>query len=105
VTPAQAEVAGEIERAYPGYHVWTSDEGYWYATRARPRARGISPTVCGADPGELTCELSAEEAAISRAHQAAMASPAPTVKDPPPLPPGWSGSSMPSRLRSRLFLE
>jgi hypothetical protein len=72
MTPAQAaEVAGQIERAYPGYHVWTSDEGWWYATRARPRARGTSPTVCGATPDEL----SAEEAAASRAHQAALAAP------------------------------
>lgn len=73
MTPGQAEIAGQIERAYPGYHVWTSDEGHWYATRARPRARGTSPTVCGADPDELTTELSAEEAAVSRAHQAALA--------------------------------
>jgi hypothetical protein len=75
VTPGQAEIAGQIERAYPGYHVWTSDEGHWYATRARPRARGTSPTVCGADPDELTTELSVEEAATSRAHQAALAAP------------------------------
>jgi hypothetical protein len=45
VTPGQAEIAEQIERAYPGYHVWTSDEGWWYATRARPRARGASPTA------------------------------------------------------------
>ena len=73
MTPGQAEIAGQIERAYPGYHVWTSDEGWWYATRARPRARGTSPTVCGADPDELTFELSAEEAAAARAHQAVLA--------------------------------
>lgn len=75
MTPVQAEVAGQIERAYRGYHVWTSDEGHWYATRIRPRARGSSPTVCGADPDQLTCELAAEETAAARAHQAAMAAP------------------------------
>ena len=73
MTPAQAEVAGQIERAWPGYHVWTSDEGRWYATRARPRARGASPTVCGATPDELTWELAVEDTAAARAHQAAMA--------------------------------
>lgn len=73
MTPAQAEVASQIERAYRGYHVWTSDEGHWYATRVRPHARGISLTVCGADPDELTGELAAEEAAAARTHQAAMA--------------------------------
>jgi hypothetical protein len=73
MTRDQAEIAGQIERAYPGYHVWTSDEGHWYATRARPRARGASPTVCGTNPDELTSELSAEEAAAARAHQGALA--------------------------------
>lgn len=75
MTPAQAEIAGQIERAWPGYHVWTSDEGWWYATHARPRARGTTPTVCGASPDELTFELAEEEAAASRAHQAALAAP------------------------------
>jgi hypothetical protein len=59
----QAEISGQIERAYRGYHVWVSDEGYWYATRVHPRARGISRTVCGASPDELTHELAAEETA------------------------------------------
>jgi hypothetical protein len=75
MTPGQAVIAGQIERAYPGYHVWVSDEGWWYASRVRRRARGQSPTVCGADPGELTRELSAEETAASRAHQDAMTAP------------------------------
>ena len=73
MTPAQAEVAAQIERAWPGYHVWTSDEGHWYATRARPRARGTSPTVCGATPDELTWELAIEDKAAASAHEAAMA--------------------------------
>jgi hypothetical protein len=55
------EVARQIERAYPGYHVWTSDEGWWYATRVSSSARGQSHTVHGADPDELTAELAAEE--------------------------------------------
>ena len=62
MTPDQiAQTAHQIERAYPGYHVWASDEGWWYATRASARARGESPTVHGADPEELTTELAAEE--------------------------------------------
>src|SRR5690348_14091082 len=27
------EAAVQLERDYPGYHVWTSDGGWWYATR------------------------------------------------------------------------
>jgi hypothetical protein len=62
MTPdAQHEIAQQIERAYFGYHVWVSDEGWWYATKISPRARGESPTVHGADPAELTTELAAEE--------------------------------------------
>lgn len=57
-----AEVAGQIERAYPGYHVWVSDAGWWYATRTHSRARGQSATVHGAGPGELSGALAAEEA-------------------------------------------
>jgi hypothetical protein len=56
------EVAGQIERAYPGYHVWTSDAGWWYATRMRPWARGQSATVHGPGPGELSGALAEEEA-------------------------------------------
>ncbi len=73
MTPAQAEVAGQIGRAYPGWRVWVSDEGWWYATRSRPRARGQSATVAGPDPEALAGELAAEDAAVSAAHQAAMA--------------------------------
>jgi len=73
MTPGGAEIAGQIERAYPGYHVWTSDEGYWYASRTRLIATGPSPTVCGASPEELTTELSAEQGAGARIHQAALA--------------------------------
>jgi hypothetical protein len=61
---AQDEIARQIERAYPGYHVWVSDEGWWYATKISPRARGESATVDGADPAELTTELAAEEAPV-----------------------------------------
>jgi hypothetical protein len=70
-----ALVPTRITRGYrparrPGYHVWTSDEGWWYATRTSARARGESPTVCGANPGELTTELAAEEApALDRAQR------------------------------------
>jgi hypothetical protein len=78
VTPGHAEVARQIERAYPGYRVWTSDEGWWYASRVSSRARGASLTVHGADPDELTWELSAEDTAATRAHRdtiAAMTAP------------------------------
>jgi hypothetical protein len=65
MTPNQiAQIARRIECAYPGYHVWASDEGWWYATRTSARARGESPTVHGADPGELTTELAAEESSV-----------------------------------------
>lgn len=73
MTPAQADIAGQIERAYLGYHVWTSDEGYWYASRTSLIATGPSPTVCGADPDELTTELSSEQGAAARSHLTAMA--------------------------------
>ncbi len=56
------EIAMQIERAYPGYHVWISDAGWWYATRTHPRARGQSPTVHGSGPGELSTALAEEEA-------------------------------------------
>ena len=62
--PARSEeVAGQIERAYPGYHVWTSDAGWWYATRMHPQAPGQAETMYGHGPGELTVALAAEEAA------------------------------------------
>jgi hypothetical protein len=62
--PARSEeIAGQIERAYPGYHVWTSDAGWWYATRMHPQAPGQAVTMYGRGPGELTVALAAEEAA------------------------------------------
>jgi hypothetical protein len=62
------EIAMQIERAYPGYHVWISDAGWWYATRTHPRARGQSPTLHGPGPGELSTALAEEEAvALGRA--------------------------------------
>ena len=69
-----AEVARQIERAYRGYHVWVSDEGWWYATRVSPRARGQSRTVHGRDPDELTTALSAEEGAALEATELLCAS-------------------------------
>jgi hypothetical protein len=75
MTPAQAETARQIGRAYPGWRVWVSDGGWWYATRARPWARGQSATVVGPTPEALAGELAAEDAAASAAHQAAMADP------------------------------
>ena len=59
---ANAEIAGQIQRAYPGYHVWVSDAGWWYATRMHPWARGQSATVHGPGPGELSGALAEEEA-------------------------------------------
>jgi hypothetical protein len=63
-----AVVAAQIERAYPGYHVWLSDAGWWYATKKSRRARGDSATVYGADPDKLTTALSAEETAVLRTY-------------------------------------
>ena len=67
--PARSEeIAGQIEQAYPGYHVWTSDAGWWYATRMHPHVPGQAETIYGRGPGELTVALAAEEAAtLSRA--------------------------------------
>jgi len=58
-----AEAAGQIERAYPGYHVWISDEGWWYATRTSPHTYGQAATVHASGPAELAEALAAEEAA------------------------------------------
>ena len=66
---ADDEIARQIEHAYPGYHLWASDGGWWYATKTSPRARGESPTLFGANPGELTTELAAEETQASKAFQ------------------------------------
>jgi hypothetical protein len=68
MTPAEVVIAAQIERAYPGYHVWVSDEGWWYATKRSSRARGESATVDGANPDELTTALSAEETAVLRTY-------------------------------------
>ena len=57
-----ADAAAQLERDYPGYHVWTSDAGWWYATRRQPWARGQSATVHGPGPRELAVALAAEEA-------------------------------------------
>jgi hypothetical protein len=69
MTPDQAETAGQIEHAYPGYHVWISDEGWWYASRVNSLARGQSQTVCGATDRELAHALSAEVPPAAAAHQ------------------------------------
>jgi hypothetical protein len=55
------EVARHIEAAHPGYHVWTSDAGWWYATRTQPWVHGQSATVHGPGPRELSCALTIEE--------------------------------------------
>lgn len=69
--PDQAQTAREIEQAFPGFHVWVSDQGWWYASRARRRARGRGqlPALRGADPGELTSALFAADAATDRVRQ------------------------------------
>ncbi|HEY3732355.1 MAG TPA: hypothetical protein VGL63_00390 [Streptosporangiaceae bacterium] len=54
-------VPRQIENAFPGWRVWRSDEGWWYATRVMPRARGTSATVYGPGPEELTRALAEEE--------------------------------------------
>lgn len=58
-----AEIAGQIELDHPGYHVWVSDAGWWYATRRKSWARGQAATVHGPGPGELCGALAEEEAA------------------------------------------
>jgi hypothetical protein len=46
-------ICGHIEQAYPGYHVWVSDEGWWYAVKISPAVRGWAATLDGAGPVEL----------------------------------------------------
>ena len=58
-----ADLARQIELAHPGYHVWVSDAGWWYATRTQSWARGQAATVHGPGPGELCGALAEEEAA------------------------------------------
>jgi hypothetical protein len=56
-------VVRQIEVAYPGWRVWCSDAGWWYATRVEQGARGVAATVAGSGPDELTAELAREEQA------------------------------------------
>jgi hypothetical protein len=64
VLSAVQVVCREIEQAHAGYHVWVSDEGWWYATKVEPSARGWAATLDGPGPVELTLALShAEEIA------------------------------------------
>jgi hypothetical protein len=58
-----ADIAGRIELDHPGYHVWVSDAGWWYATRTKTWAHGQAATVHGPGPGELCGALAEEEAA------------------------------------------
>jgi len=58
-----AELVVHIERAHPGFRVWISDAGWWYATRTQPWACGRAATVHGPGPGELSGAIAAEEAA------------------------------------------
>jgi hypothetical protein len=55
-----SDMARQIEDAHPGYHVWISDAGWWYATRTHPWAHGQSATVFGPGPGELAGALAGE---------------------------------------------
>jgi hypothetical protein len=62
---AQAEVICRgIEEAHAGYHVWVSDEGWWYAVKVGPLARGWAATVDGRGPEELDQALRAAEQAV-----------------------------------------
>lgn len=61
--PGNTDTAVRIELAHPGYHVWVSDAGWWYATRTQSWARGQAATVHGPGPGELCGALAKEEAA------------------------------------------
>lgn len=54
-------VGRQIEVAYPGWRVWQSDEGQWYATRVKQAARGVAATVSGSGPDELADALAREE--------------------------------------------
>jgi hypothetical protein len=46
-------ICRQIEEEHAGYHVWLSDEGWWYAVKAGPQARGWAATVDGPGPVEL----------------------------------------------------
>lgn len=56
ISPSRV-VCGQIEATHAGYHVWVSDEGWWYAVKAGPAARGWAATVDGAGPVELDLAL------------------------------------------------
>src|ERR1700723_1512550 len=58
-----SELVVQIERAHPGFRVWISDDGWWYATRTQPWACGLAATVHGPGPGELSGAIAEEEAA------------------------------------------
>ena len=60
---ADQVVCALIEGAHAGYHVWLSDEGWWYAVKAGPAARGWAATVDGPGPVELDQALREAEAA------------------------------------------
>jgi hypothetical protein len=54
-------VVRQIEVAYPGWRVWQSDAGWWYATRVERAARGVAATVDGSGPEDLANALAREE--------------------------------------------
>jgi hypothetical protein len=54
----------QIEAGHPGYRVWVSSEGWWYASRVSPLAAGRTPTVFGASSDRLTAALAADAAEI-----------------------------------------
>ena len=54
----------QIEADHPGYGVWVSSEGWWYASRVSPQAAGRTPTVFGATPDRLITALAADAAEV-----------------------------------------
>jgi hypothetical protein len=58
------EIAG-IRAAFPGWNVWRSDEGCWWATRRHPLRPSLWPegyalTVAADDAGALRSAMSAQ---------------------------------------------
>lgn len=62
----------EIETRFPGWGVWVSDTGSWWASlrgslTADQTAAGCTPYVRAEDPGELVNDLREREAAMAAA--------------------------------------
>lgn len=64
-------MATTLEAQHPGWHIWRSDGGCWWATRRhrvsdRQLRAGFEVTVCGDDADELRRALTRQRAIEDR---------------------------------------